>query len=263
MKNKTKKICLEIVQGLLIIGLIIVMFLWGTGRVSSVIPETVLLFLTVVIFMMIIVVWFYLKFRVNTAEYDFHYVTYNKTRGDIEEKIRELQKAINENDAAWCDNNHLVLAGQDKKNFGWKDIDSNLENQFGIVKQLEVNEKKVFMLMPFNLEAMQVYAQCRETVRRLGMELKKSDDGFIEGDLLKSIVADIIMSGIIIANLDGKNPNVFYELGIAHTLGKKTILITRYKPEEMPFNIKNKFIIFYETMEQLDERLGMAIEHIM
>jgi hypothetical protein len=34
----------------------------------------------------------------------------------------------------------------------------------------------------------------------------------------------IYSSSIIIADCTGRNPNVFYELGIAHTLGKPVIL---------------------------------------
>lgn len=119
------------------------------------------------------------------------------------------------------------------------------------------------MLMPFNPKSFRVFAECSRIVKQSGMVLKKSDDEFVEGDLLKSIVESIITSNIIIANLDGKNPNVFYELGIAHTLGKKTILITGYRPEELPFDIKNKYIIFYQSFEELEKKLGNAVNDLL
>lgn len=115
--------------------------------------------------------------------------------------------------------------------------------------------------MPFNYEAAQAFIQCRESLEVFGIELKKSDDEFIQGDLLKNIVKHIITSNIIIANLDGKSPNVFYELGIAHALGKKTILIATSK--DVPFNVQSNYILFYRSLDELDRKVQEAVKQIL
>ena len=164
------------------------------------------------------VLTFQLKFRLNTSEYSFNNIEYEAYRKDIEEKISELQKSINKDYEHWERNNHLVLSGAMKND--------NLLQQFGVSSNIPVEKNTVFMLMPFNEDAVKVYANCKDTVESLGLTIKKSDDIVIEGDLLRYIVECIIKADYIIANLDGKNPNVFYELGIAHALKKKKILIT-------------------------------------
>jgi len=50
---------------------------------------------------------------------------------------------------------------------------------------------------------------------------------------------------VIVADCTGKNPNVFYELGIAHTLGKPVIIITQ-SARRYPFDIKHIRYIQYE-----------------
>ena len=50
---------------------------------------------------------------------------------------------------------------------------------------------------------------------------------------------------VVIAEITGKNPNVFYELGIAHTLGKDVILITQ-NMKDIPFDLNRYRIIEYE-----------------
>lgn len=261
MKNRIKRVVLQILQ--IICGLFLCVTIWDGGvKADDDIIIVIRTFVAVSMMVFIIIIWFYLKFRIRNDEYDFDIAKYEKGRADIEEKIRELQTAINYNDDSWRDNHHLVLSGQKANIFNQIDIGKAMENQFGIAKNLKITPHKGFMLMPFTRESTGVFAQCRESASKFGIVLKKSDDEYIEGDLLRNIVENIITSEIIIANLDGKNPNVFYELGIAHTLGKKTILISSYRPEEMPFNIKNKYIIFYRTMSELNEKLIDALNQL-
>lgn len=68
--------------------------------------------------------------------------------------------------------------------------------------------------------------------------------------LLTHIITSILQSNIIIANINGRNPNVFYELGICHAIGKSVILILQSK-KELPFDVINKNIIFYKNLDDL------------
>lgn len=59
---------------------------------------------------------------------------------------------------------------------------------------------------------------------------------------------------MIVANIDGRNPNVFYELGIAHALGKEVILIAK-SVEEVPFDIRSNKLIIYKDIQELSASL--------
>lgn len=86
------------------------------------------------------------------------------------------------------------------------------------------------------------------------------------GSITKDIVEGIIDADIIIADLTSKNPNVFYELGVAHSTGNKTIM-TAQNEKDVPFDIVNYRIIFYEQTikgsEKFKELLDLAIKDLL
>jgi formylglycine-generating enzyme required for sulfatase activity len=59
-----------------------------------------------------------------------------------------------------------------------------------------------------------------------------------------SICQNIQRARFIVADVTGKDPNVFYELGIAHILGKPVVLITQ-RPKDVPFDLRTMFYIYY------------------
>ena len=59
---------------------------------------------------------------------------------------------------------------------------------------------------------------------------------------------------IVIANIDGRNPNVFYELGLAHAMDKNTILLSKFK-QDLPVDIKSKYMIIYRNISMLENEL--------
>lgn len=53
---------------------------------------------------------------------------------------------------------------------------------------------------------------------------------------------------MLLADLTGKNPNVFYELGLAHALSKPVVLITE-SVENVPFDLRSLRHIVYDKNE--------------
>ena len=64
------------------------------------------------------------------------------------------------------------------------------------------------------------------------------------GLINKQVIQNIYESDLVIANLTALNPNVMYELALAHTTAKKTISIAE-KGTRLPFDIGNDRTIFY------------------
>ncbi len=49
----------------------------------------------------------------------------------------------------------------------------------------------------------------------------------------------------MVADISGKNPNVLYEIGMAHSLGKNVVLIAE-QGESLPFDIAAVRVVFYK-----------------
>lgn len=100
----------------------------------------------------------------------------------------------------------------------------------------KTNEGICFVLMPFKNEwSQRVYNfLIKKNVEEVGLQCLRADN--MTGPIIiEDIWTQINQAGIIIADVTGKNPNVMYELGIVHTLGKPAILITQ-EIEKIPFD---------------------------
>jgi len=71
---------------------------------------------------------------------------------------------------------------------------------------------------------------------------------------------------VVVADLTSKNPNVFYELGIAHAVGNKTIM-TAQSDLDVPFDIASYRVLFYQQtesgLEVLRFSLGSSIREML
>jgi hypothetical protein len=86
---------------------------------------------------------------------------------------------------------------------------------------------------------------------------------FVEG-MLDRIFNQISKADLIVADMTGRNPNVFYEVGYAHALGKVTLLLTQ-DAKDIPFDLKHRQHTVYggriETLrKELADRLRWGIE---
>ena len=102
-----------------------------------------------------------------------------------------------------------------------------------------------FVLMPFSSQFDDLYAGfIKPALEGEGFEVKRADDIQSTQNILKDIFEGIASSDLIVADLTESNPNVFYELGIAHSFRKPTILLTQ-SIEEAPFDLRAYRLIPY------------------
>jgi hypothetical protein len=124
----------------------------------------------------------------------------------------------------------------------------------------------VFVLMPFDQQFDDIYKLgIKATCEDLNTYCERVDEQFFEENILERIYNQIRKADIIVADLTSKNPNVFYETGYAHALGKKVILLTQ-NPEDIPFDLKHYSHIIYEgkiikLKEELKKRVNWLIKH--
>lgn len=118
----------------------------------------------------------------------------------------------------------------------------------------QINWPDIFVLMPFTASMKTVYdVHILEAAKKLGLSCKRGDDFFSSQSVIDEIWGAIYHSKVCIADCTGRNPNVFYELGIAHTLGRPCIL-TAQSLNDIPFDVRHRRVIIYtQTPEGLIE----------
>ena len=134
-------------------------------------------------------------------------------------------------------------------------------------RDLEVDPDLVFVIMPFREQFFEIYADHLEpVVSEMGLRCKRADDIFTSRNIIEDIWSNIAKSRMIIADLSDRNPNVFYEIGIAHTIGKDVILITD-KDDDVPFDVSHiRFFNYKSTprgMKEFENKLRLIIKETL
>jgi hypothetical protein len=104
---------------------------------------------------------------------------------------------------------------------------------------IHVDLKLCFVLMPFAKEwSERVYIRLlRQTIESLGLQCIRADN--LTGTIvMEDIWTKINQAAFIVADVTDVNPNVMYEIGIAHSIGKPAILITQ-DLKKIPFDFKH------------------------
>jgi AbiJ N-terminal domain 5 len=119
------------------------------------------------------------------------------------------------------------------------------------IPEVAVNDKLVSVMMPFALEFKPTYEAIKRACEVAGFECKRADDIWENSILIQDIFRLIFTSRVVISDFSGRNPNVMYETGIAHTLGKTVIPITR-DGKDIPFDlIHHRYLTYLPNGEGL------------
>ena len=116
-----------------------------------------------------------------------------------------------------------------------------------------------FVLMPFTNELQPLYDDhVKPIVQKAGLRCERADD--IRGTSLitHDIWEYINRARFLVAELTHRNPNVFYELGLAHALSKEVILLTQ-SMDSVPFDLKALRCVCYDFTPRGVEKLERAL----
>jgi hypothetical protein len=103
-----------------------------------------------------------------------------------------------------------------------------------------------FVMMPFGHWFDAYYKELFTTaIKDAGMEPLRADELFSTGTVIEQIWEQIQKSKILLADLTGKNANVFYELGLAHA-ARKPVVFTSANLEDVPFDLRHLRVIIYD-----------------
>ena len=166
--------------------------------------------------------------------------------------------------------NHILFDPSTKKDMIIRTTlpDFTFFEDMGIyLPEVKVDEKMVMCLMPFNRRFDKTKAIIAESCKEAGYKFRRSDDELLANntDLRKTIVKMILQAQVIIAVLDGRNPNVFYEIGIAHSMGKLVLMVVNLSREDNKKQevdlLSNRLITYYNPTE-LKEKLVKTLKAI-
>jgi len=124
----------------------------------------------------------------------------------------------------------------------------------------------VSVMMPFHPTFGEVYRALRETVESAGLKCRRADDIWENPAVMQDVVSLIDRSRVVICDCSDRNANVFYEIGIAHTLGREVILITQAETD-IPFDLRHLRYVSYlnngEGREELKRRVATRLANLV
>jgi len=181
-------------------------------------------------------------------------------RHNLELQIYELNERSNRVSSKWQDANHLQIDGN---NISSKSIKPKIVlNEFlksGGIKESDLKEEDyVFVLTPFHEKYDDVYETVKNVCKQADIRCIRGDEQNFKGDIFSHVLSNIIKAKVIVANLSGRNPNVLYELGIAHALDKTTIMVSHLL-DDLPVDIKSKRIVTYKDTDDLEQTLPIEL----
>ena len=127
-------------------------------------------------------------------------------------------------------------------------------------RQSQTDEELVFVIMPFGEKFDLVYECIERSVTQAQLKCVRADKEVFSGIIMDKIRENIARAGIIIAELSEQNPNVFYELGLAHAWNKKVIMITQ-NIRNIPFDLKHWRMVICDRndINSLKEKLDAEL----
>jgi hypothetical protein len=139
------------------------------------------------------------------------------------------------------------------------------ESLFGT--PIQGNWPDVFVVMPFMETLRPVFHDhIRPVAESLNLSIGRADDFFSSNSVVHEIWSAIYFSRVVIADCTGRNPNVFYEIGIAHAIGKPTVLVSQ-DLADVPFDLRHLRAIVYDFtprgMRLFENTLRATIEGIV
>jgi hypothetical protein len=103
----------------------------------------------------------------------------------------------------------------------------------------------VFVLMPLDPAFKDTYTfGIKGAAEDVGAYAERLDEQLFTEGMLDRIFNQISKSDVIVADMTNRNPNVFYEVGYAHALGKIVLLLTQ-NADDIPFDLKHRQHIVY------------------
>lgn len=205
------------------------------------------------------------RIKQRKSEIDHNLVRMPYDREIFEKNLISMTDAYTITPSRYEDYYQILLPEYDILPISKKIYNNSFFEAMGIdLDATKLKPNKVCCLLPFYPTFRKMYDTIASACAQCGMSCVRTDDEYVmKENLTKNILRSIIESSIIIAVLDGKNPNVTYEVGIAHALGKPVILVIDiHQIKQVPLHFRDKQMVCYRNQIELEEKLVMIVRNL-
>jgi hypothetical protein len=115
---------------------------------------------------------------------------------------------------------------------------------FDLPQPMLIQHDLVAIMMPFDAAFVRVQEAIEQACGNAIFRCRRADDIWANSSIIQDVFELIVVSEIVVVDLTGKNPNVMYETGIAHTLGKHVVPIAQ-SIEHVPFDLRSHRVLPY------------------
>jgi len=133
------------------------------------------------------------------------------------------------------------------------------------VPEGSLEEDLAAVMMPLRAEFAPVYRAIAKACKTTGLRCLRADDTWEESAIVQDIFNLVFRAQVVIVDFTSKNPNVMYETGIAHTLGKHVIPISQ-SLDDVPFDLTHHRVLKYlanaEGLKQLETKLAVRLRQV-
>ncbi len=133
------------------------------------------------------------------------------------------------------------------------------------VPNTNIETDLVAVMMSFDASMVTTYEAIKKSSVNTGYRVRRADDFWESSVIIQDIFSLIYRSSVVIVDFSGKNSNVMYETGIAHTLGKLVIPISQ-SLDDVPFDMRHHRVLIYhpnaEGLQTLSSELKTKLESI-
>lgn len=160
---------------------------------------------------------------------------------------------------------HLTVTDETYKSGQWGLRGRRTVGTFGHVSSTCVRPR-CFVIMPFSSEMSYVYEVMKKVVEASEMTCIRADEVFVSRPAVDQIRSEISQADLVIVDFTGRNPNVYYEAGLADAWKKRWIVLAQ-SPDDLTFDVQHIRTIFYSDRMgadiKLEEDLKSAIRDSM
>jgi len=197
----------------------------------------------------------------------------HKSSSEILRNLESPLKVLVPPETDICNKSEAVIQARQLSETLRKEIQKEQEEEFDILTRNPItpDPKLCFVMMPFKpkKEFSSVYRAIRQAVKKSSLKCVRSDNIFDTRAVILDIWDNIRKSRICIADISHKNPNVFYELGMAHSIPKRVMLISKplKKHEKPAFDTNYVRCTYYKNtgagLKALQESISRTLNTVL
>ncbi len=135
----------------------------------------------------------------------------------------------------------------------------------GAPRMLSVRPNTAFIMMwmePSNYDLVDVSKTIKRVCESFGVTASRADDVVHQEQITKVVLKHIEESQLLIADLTGERPNVYYEVGYAHAVGKNPILFRKHGTK-LHFDLSVHNVLEYRNLDELEKHLSRTLVTIL